>query len=80
MYNLKALEHLEDQTIKLENENTEINNLKFTIERLQEERKMKADERVKFEKVDNYKIKYFVELHKYHLMSVLQRNNVLTFV
>lgn len=48
---IRSLEHLEDLAKQNELEQAEIGDLKFTIERLQTEKKLKAEEHNKFQKV-----------------------------
>ena len=48
---IRVLEHLEELTKHSESDQTEIYDLQFAVERMQTEKKLKADERVKFEKV-----------------------------
>jgi|SRR6218665_2684382 len=47
---IRVLEQLEEMTSRSEMENTEIADLKFAVERLQAEKKFKAEERDKYEK------------------------------
>jgi RILP-like protein 1 len=48
---IRVLEHLEQMAKHNENEEAEIVDLRFTVERLQAEKKLKAQEHSKFEKV-----------------------------
>ena len=48
---IRVLEHLEDMTTSSELENAQVAELKYTVERLQTEKKSKAEERNKYEKV-----------------------------
>jgi len=56
---IRVLEHLEEMTKQNETEQAEVVDLRFTVERMQTEKKLKAEERVKFEKVGEF-IFYFV--------------------
>jgi RILP-like protein 1 len=51
---IRVLEHLEELAKLNEAEQTELVDLRFTVERLQTEKKLKAEERVKYEKVIYY--------------------------
>jgi hypothetical protein len=48
---IRVLEHLEEMAKLNENEQAELIDLRYTVERLQAEKKLKAAERLKFEKV-----------------------------
>ena len=50
---INVLEHLEILSTRNQKENAEINDLKYTIERLHAEKKSKAEERARFEEVSS---------------------------
>jgi len=65
---IRVLEHLEELAKFSESERAETVELKFTIERLLAEKKLKAEERVKYEKVIClFCLKYSVHRGKYYV-------------
>ena len=53
---ITVLEHLENLAAKNQKENAEIGELRYAVEKLQAEKVAKAEQRERYEQVDNYNI------------------------